>query len=129
MTSCGIQPALGVAGDRIRAEWLVPRRRDAILAAAAVALHDQLVEHEPERLGTCASTSCGDAFADASPGAHRRFCSVTARTASGSPPSAAAGRREPRNYVQPPSTTHRCAVHERLSSAASQSTSRATSAG
>jgi predicted RNA-binding Zn ribbon-like protein len=77
LTSCGVQPALGVAGDRIRAGWLVPRRRDAILAAAAVALHGQLVEHEPERLGTCASTSCGDAFADASPGAHRRFCSVT----------------------------------------------------
>jgi predicted RNA-binding Zn ribbon-like protein len=77
LTSCVVQPALGVAGDRIRAEWLVPRRRDAILAAAAVALHGQLVEHEPERLGTCASTSCGDAFADASPGAHRRFCSVT----------------------------------------------------
>ncbi len=77
LMSCGVQPALGVAGDRIRAEWLVPRRRDAILAAAAVALHGQLVEHEPERLGTCASTSCGDAFADASPGAHRRFCSVT----------------------------------------------------
>ena len=77
LTSCGVQPALGVAGDRIRAEWLVPRRRDALLAAAAVALHGQLVEHEPERLGTCASTSCGDAFADASPGAHRRFCSVT----------------------------------------------------
>jgi predicted RNA-binding Zn ribbon-like protein len=77
LTSCGVQPALGVAGDRIRAEWLVPDRRDAVLAAAAVALHGQLVEHEPERLGTCASTSCGDAFADASPGAHRRFCSVT----------------------------------------------------
>jgi predicted RNA-binding Zn ribbon-like protein len=77
LTSCGVQPALGVAGDRIRAEWLVPRRRDALLAAAAVALHRQLAEHEPERLGTCASTSCGDAFADASPGAHRRFCSVT----------------------------------------------------
>jgi predicted RNA-binding Zn ribbon-like protein len=77
MTSCNVQPALGVAGNRIRAEWLVPRQRDAILAAAAVALHGQLVEHEPERLGTCASTSCGDAFADASPGAHRRFCSVT----------------------------------------------------
>ena len=77
LTSCGVQPALGVAGDRIRAEWRIPRRRDAILAAAAVALHEQLVEHEPERLGTCASTSCGDAFADASPGAHRRFCSVT----------------------------------------------------
>ncbi len=77
LTSCSIQPALGVAGDRIRAEWLVPRKRDALLAAAAVALHGQLVEHEPERLGTCASSSCGDAFADASPGAHRRFCSVT----------------------------------------------------
>jgi predicted RNA-binding Zn ribbon-like protein len=77
LTSCGVQPALAVAGDRIRAEWLVPRRRDALLAAAAVALHGQLAEHEPERLGTCASTSCGDAFADASPGAHRRFCSVT----------------------------------------------------
>jgi predicted RNA-binding Zn ribbon-like protein len=77
MTSCRIQPALGVAGDRIRPRWLVPRERDAILAAAAVALHGQLVEHEPGRLGTCASVRCGDAFADASPGAHRRFCSVT----------------------------------------------------
>jgi predicted RNA-binding Zn ribbon-like protein len=77
LTSCGVRPALGVAGDRIRAEWLVPRKNDALLAAAVVALHGQLVEHEPERLGTCASTSCGDAFADASPGAHRRFCSVT----------------------------------------------------
>jgi predicted RNA-binding Zn ribbon-like protein len=77
LTSCSVQPALGVAGDRIRAAWLVPRARDAILAAAAVALHGQLIEHEPERLGTCASISCGDAFADASPGAHRRFCSVT----------------------------------------------------
>ena len=77
LTSCGVQPALGADGDRIRAEWVVPRKRDALLAGAAVALHGQLVEHEPERLGTCASTSCGDAFADASPGAHRRFCSVT----------------------------------------------------
>jgi predicted RNA-binding Zn ribbon-like protein len=77
LTSCSIQPALGVTGDRIRAAWVVPRSRDAILAAAAVALHGQLVEHEPERLGTCASTDCGDAFADASPAARRRFCSVT----------------------------------------------------
>ena len=77
LTSCGVQPALGVAADRIQGEWRIPPRRDAVLAAAAVALHGQLVEHEPERLGTCASTSCGDAFADASPGAHRRFCSVT----------------------------------------------------
>ena len=55
----------------------MPRARDALLAAAAVTLHTQLVEHDPERLGTCASTRCGDVFVDASPGAHRRFCSVT----------------------------------------------------
>ena len=77
MTRSRIQPALGVAGDRIRPRWLVARERDAILAAAAVTLHTQLVEHDPERLGTCASVRCGDVFADASPGAHRRFCSVT----------------------------------------------------
>lgn len=77
MTSTGIQPALGVSGDRIRPRWLVPRQRDALLAAAAVALHTQLVDHDPDRLGTCASARCGDVFADASPGAHRRFCSVT----------------------------------------------------
>lgn len=77
LADCGVRPALGADGDRIHPRWLVPQRRDAVLAAAAVALHGQLVEHEPERLGTCASTSCGDAFADASPGAHRRFCSVT----------------------------------------------------
>ena len=77
MTRTRLQPALGVDGDRIRPEWLVARERDAILAAAAVTLRAQLVEHDPERLGTCASTRCGDAYADASPGAHRRFCSVT----------------------------------------------------
>jgi len=77
MTSSRISPALGVAGGRIRPEWLVPRARDAVLAAATVTLHTQLVEHDPERLGTCASARCGDVFVDASPGAHRRFCSVT----------------------------------------------------
>ena len=129
MTSSGVQPALGVAGDRIRPEWLVPRERDALLAAAAVALHAQLVEHEPERLGTCASTAA--ATPSRMPRRARTGASARspARTASGSPPSAAAGRREPPSYVQPPSTTHCCAVHERLSSAASHSTSRATSAG
>ena len=77
MTRSRLSPALGVAGGRIRPAWLVPRARDAILAAAAVTLHTQLVEHDPERLGTCTSARCGDVFVDASPGAHRRFCSVT----------------------------------------------------
>ena len=77
MTRLRIQPALGVAGGRIRPTWLVTRARDVLLAAAAVTLHRQLVEHDPERLGTCAAARCGDVFVDASPGAHRRFCSVT----------------------------------------------------
>ena len=80
MTKSRIQPALGVAGGRIRPRWLVGRERDAVLAAAAVTLHAQLVEHDPDRLGTCGSVRCGDVFADASPGAHRRFCSVTCQT-------------------------------------------------
>ena len=105
MTRARIQPALGVADGRIRPSWLVARQRDALLAAAAVALHTQLVEHDPERLGTCASTSCGDAFADASPGAQRRFCSVTCqnrervaafrRRKAGVPAGSAAARRRP----------------------------------
>ena len=105
MTTCGIQPALDVADGRIRPSWLVARKRDALLAAAAVALHTQLVEHEPERLGTCASTSCGDAYADASPGAQRRFCSITCqnrervaafrRRKAGVPAGSAPARRRP----------------------------------
>ena len=77
LTRSRIQPALAVASGRIRRSWLVARARDAILAAAAVTLHTQLVEHDPGRLGTCAAARCGDVFADASPGGHRRFCSVT----------------------------------------------------
>jgi hypothetical protein len=77
LTRCEVHPGLGSASGRILPTWVVPRGRDGLLAAAAVALHAQLVQHEPERLGTCASVRCGDAFVDASPGAHRRFCSVT----------------------------------------------------
>jgi predicted RNA-binding Zn ribbon-like protein len=40
----------------------------------------QLAEHDPQRLGTCAARGCGDAFVDTSPGAHRRFCSVTCQS-------------------------------------------------
>ena len=73
----GVRPALGAAGGRVTAAWLVPRERDALLAAAAVGLRAQLAEHGPDRLGTCADVRCGDAYVDASPGGHRRFCSVT----------------------------------------------------
>jgi hypothetical protein len=74
LTTSGVHPALG---SDCRAQWLVPRRQDAVLAAGAVTLHAQLSEHDPQRLGTCASSSCADVYVDASPGAHRRFCSVT----------------------------------------------------
>jgi predicted RNA-binding Zn ribbon-like protein len=75
--SSGVRPAVGCEDGRCEARWLVARARDALLAAGAVTLHAQLTEHDPERLGTCASTSCADVYIDASPGAHRRFCSVT----------------------------------------------------
>jgi hypothetical protein len=72
-----VRPALGSAGERVRPTWLVGRDDDAVLAAAAVALRAQLAEHDPARLGTCVAGGCADVFVDASPGAHRRFCSVT----------------------------------------------------
>ena len=74
LTRCKVRPALGSAGGRVESRWLV--ERDAVLAAAALTLRAQLVEHDPERLGTCADTQCGDAYVDTSPGGHRRFCSV-----------------------------------------------------
>jgi predicted RNA-binding Zn ribbon-like protein len=77
LTECGVRPALRAAEDRIRPAWLVPRKRDALLAAAAVTLYAQLEQHDHERLGVCASTNCGDVYVDASPRAHRRYCSVT----------------------------------------------------
>ncbi|HWT25192.1 MAG TPA: CGNR zinc finger domain-containing protein [Solirubrobacteraceae bacterium] len=43
-------------------------------------MRDQLAEQDSERLGTCASARCGDVFVDASPGARRRFCSVTCQS-------------------------------------------------
>jgi len=73
----GVRPALAGVDGRIEPRWLVPRERDALLAAAAVALRGRLLEHGPDRLGTCADAACGDAYVDASPAGHRRFCSVT----------------------------------------------------
>ena len=73
----GVRPALAGVDGRIEPRWLVPRERDALLAAAAIALRGQLLDHGPDRLGTCADAACGDAYVDASPAGHRRFCSVT----------------------------------------------------
>jgi predicted RNA-binding Zn ribbon-like protein len=79
-----VRPVLRDGGGTLRPAWTVPRARDGLLASAALALRDHLAAH-PERLGVCADHQCADVYVDASPGGHRRFCSLTcqnrARTA------------------------------------------------
>jgi predicted RNA-binding Zn ribbon-like protein len=72
----GVRPAVTVEGADLRATWLVPRHEDALAASVAVSVYEQLLAGAG-RLGTCASSTCGDVYVDASPGAHRRFCSLT----------------------------------------------------
>jgi predicted RNA-binding Zn ribbon-like protein len=73
----GVTPALEITGDRPGATWRVSAARDALLAAAALTLRDQLAGHDPDRVGVCSGRRCADAFIDASPAGQRRFCSVT----------------------------------------------------
>jgi hypothetical protein len=73
----GVRPAVTVEGAELRAAWLVPRREDAVAASVAVGVYEHLLAAGAGRLGTCASGTCGDVYVDASPGAHRRFCSLT----------------------------------------------------
>ena len=80
LATVGVRPALHTVGAEIQPTWLIPDSRDAILAAAATALHAQLIDHAPDRLGTCAGQRCADAYIDASPAGDRRFCSVTCQT-------------------------------------------------
>jgi predicted RNA-binding Zn ribbon-like protein len=75
-----LRPTLGTVDGVLRPGWLIPDPRDAILAAAAIALHAQLGEHDPDRLGTCAGDRCADVYIDASPAGDRRFCSITCQT-------------------------------------------------
>lgn len=80
LTVVDVRPALHSVGGTIQPSWLIPDGRDTILAAAATALHAQLVDHAPDRLGTCAGQRCADVYIDASPSGDRRFCSVTCQT-------------------------------------------------
>ena len=59
------------------ATWQLAAPRHALLAAAALALRQQLADHDPARVGVCTGRRCADAFIDASPSGQRRFCSVT----------------------------------------------------
>jgi hypothetical protein len=72
-----VRPAVESDGEQVRGTWVVARARDALWAAAAVSLREQLVGSGPDRLGICAGDRCGDAYVDTSPGGHRRFCSIT----------------------------------------------------
>jgi len=79
LAQTGVSPALELTdgGDRPGATWRVTDARDALLAAAALTLRDQLAEHDPDRVGVCSGRRCADAFIDASPAGQRRYCSVT----------------------------------------------------
>jgi predicted RNA-binding Zn ribbon-like protein len=73
-----VRPALTVDDDGgIRTAWEVPDLSTALLAAAAVTLRSELAARDAARFGTCAAHGCGDVYVDTSPGARRRFCSVT----------------------------------------------------
>lgn len=77
LTRSGLRPALLAVGSSIESSWSVEDPETAVLAAAASALYGQLTGHPPDRLGTCAGDRCADAYIDASPAGHRRFCSIT----------------------------------------------------
>ena len=77
LTRAGARPALVPTRDGVDEDWVVADPRRLMLGAAAVTLRRQLVDHSPARLGTCAGVRCADAFVDASPAGHRRFCSLT----------------------------------------------------
>lgn len=64
------------AGPSVRRTWRV-NPRDALLAAALLALRDQLCDEDPDRLGICVDGGCADIYIDVSPAGRRRFCSVT----------------------------------------------------
>ena len=70
-----VRPAVREDGS-LEPAWNVPRARDALLASTALALRDHLAAY-PDRLGLCADHQCADVYVDASPGGHRRFCSLT----------------------------------------------------
>jgi predicted RNA-binding Zn ribbon-like protein len=80
LAAAGVRPALRAVDGAIQAGWLVHDSGAAILAAAATALRAQLIDHSPDRLGTCAGRRCADVYIDGSPGGDRRFCSVTCQT-------------------------------------------------
>ena len=81
LAATGVRPGMRWADGRARESWVVDEPGQAGLAAAALALRAQLAAH-PDRLGVCMDDQCADVYADASPGGHRRFCSLTCQNRS-----------------------------------------------
>ena len=75
LTDIDVRPDLALVDDDVRPLWLV-EARDALLAAALLALRAQLSDEDPERLGICVDGGCADIYIDISPAGRRRFCSV-----------------------------------------------------
>ena len=77
LAGTGVRPALDLDGGRPAETWRVDDARQALPAAAALALRHHLAGPGPGRVGVCTGRDCADAYIDASPGGRRRFCSVT----------------------------------------------------
>ncbi|MFI7066873.1 CGNR zinc finger domain-containing protein [Kribbella sp. NPDC050124] len=71
-----VRPDVVMDGDRVRRTWWTDTE-DALLAAALLALREQLTDGEPGRLGICVDGGCADIYVDGSPAGRKRFCSVT----------------------------------------------------
>ena len=76
LAQTGVRPSVRLRAGRAEPSWIVGDPGQAELAAAALTLRAQLTAR-PGRLGVCADDQCADVYADASPGGHRRFCSLT----------------------------------------------------
>lgn len=76
LTACGVRPTL-TNDDTVTGSWLVDDPSSALLAAAAITLRTQFIEHSAERLGACVGRRCADVYIDSSPTGQRRFCSLT----------------------------------------------------
>jgi predicted RNA-binding Zn ribbon-like protein len=71
-----VRPDVALVDGEVRPTWWVDAR-DALLAAALLALRAQLCDEDPGRLGICVDGGCADIYVDVSPAGQRRFCSVT----------------------------------------------------
>jgi predicted RNA-binding Zn ribbon-like protein len=81
LAETGVRPVLRTVDGRSHPSWTVDEPGRAELASAALALRAQLAAH-PGRIGVCADDKCADVYVDASPGGHRRFCSLTCQNRS-----------------------------------------------